>query len=121
AVVPFDNGGADEFGRLGVGLQSMITTDLSQDDGVTVVERERLQDLVQEMGLAEKGVVDPVTAAKMGKVLGATHVVAGTYVVVGSTMRLDARLTNVQTGAVAGVSADGDKDAFFELEKKLVS
>lgn len=121
AVVPFDNGGADEFGRLGVGLQSMITTDLSQDDEVTVVERERLQDLVQEMGLAEKGVVDPVTAAKMGKVLGATHVVAGTYVVVGSTMRLDARLTNVQTGAVAGVSADGEKDAFFELEKKLVS
>lgn len=120
AVVPFDNGGAAEFDQLGLGLQSMLSTDLSQDDQVTVVERSKLQTLVDEMGLAQSGVVDPVTAAKMGKALGATHMVSGTFVIVGDTMRLDARLIDVASGASEGASAEGEKEAFFELEKTLV-
>ncbi|MCB9674317.1 MAG: hypothetical protein H6737_04320 [Alphaproteobacteria bacterium] len=121
AVVPFDNGGGAALEGLGVGLQSMVTTDLSQADEVTVVERARIQDLLAEMKLAKDGVVDPKTAVELGKVAGATHVVAGSYTVMGDKMRLDARLANVQTGEVT-VAEDisGEKDAFFELEKELV-
>lgn len=120
AVMPFDNAGGDEFEQLGVGLQSMVTTDLSQVDDVKVVERGKLQTLIGEMELATTGVVDPVTAAKLGKVAGATHVVAGSFTVVGENMRLDARLVNVQSGEAVGVSSDGEKEAFFELQKDMV-
>lgn len=120
AVMPFDNAGGDEFEQLGVGLQSMVQTDLSQADEVKVVERGKLQALIGEMELAQKGVVDPVTAAKLGKVAGATHVVSGAFTVVGASMRLDAQLIEVQSGEVTGVSADGEKEAFFELQKQMV-
>ncbi len=121
AVVPFDNGGPADMDGLSVGLQSMVTTDLSVAEDVTVVERARLQDLLAEMDLAKKGVLDPSTAVELGKVAGATHVVAGSFTVVGDTMRLDARLAEVATGHIAvAAEQSGERDAFFELEKALV-
>jgi len=121
AVVPFDNGGAEEFSGLSVGLQSMVTTDLSQANAVTVVERAKIADLLAELRLAKDGVIDPATAAEIGKLTGATHVVAGSFTVVGDTMRLDARLADVQSGEVAvATEMSGEKEAFFELEKELV-
>ncbi len=122
AVLPFDNAGGPEFEVLGVGLQSMITTDLAQADDVEVVERARLQDLLDEMELAGRGVVDPKTAAEVGKVLQASHVVVGSFTVVGDTMRLDARAAEVSTAKVAfQAERTGPRDAFFELEKDLVT
>ncbi|MBW2257707.1 MAG: hypothetical protein JRI25_24340 [Deltaproteobacteria bacterium] len=53
--------------------------------------------------------------------LGATHMVAGTFTVVGEAMRLDARLVAVDSGeVVVAANADGEREAFFELEKALV-
>jgi TolB-like protein len=121
AVVPFDNGGPAEMDGLSVGLQSMVTTDLSAASAITVVERARLQDLLAEMELGEKGVLDPATAVQIGKVSGATHVVAGSFTVVGDQMRLDARLAEVGTGTITvAAEQSGERDAFFELEKALV-
>ncbi|MEZ4317775.1 MAG: CsgG/HfaB family protein [Myxococcota bacterium] len=122
AVVPFDNAGGAEFEGLGVGLQSMVTTDLAQADAVTVVERARIHDLLAEMQLAKDGVIDPATAVQIGKVSGATHVVAGSFTVVGDTMRLDVRLAEVATGKVTVAAEEqGERDAFFELEKSVVT
>ena len=122
AVAEFDNGsddpGADALGK---GLQSMLTTDLSQVEGITLVERARLQELLNELNLGAEGVLDPATAVKVGKTLGATHVVAGSYTIVEGSMRLDARLVSVETGEVVlGEEVSGEKEAFFELEKTLV-
>ena len=122
AVMPFDNAGGPEFEALGVGLQSMVTTDLARIEGVTVVERARLKDLLTEMKLGQSGVVDPSTAVEVGKVIQATHVVVGSFTVVGETMRLDARASNVATGRVAfEASKTGDREAFFELEAEMVT
>ncbi len=122
AVLPFDNAGGPEFEALGVGLQSMVTTDLSRVDGVTVVERARLQDVLAEMELGKSELVDPASAAKAGKVLQATHVVVGSFTVVDDRMRLDARATEVSTGKVAfEASRTGERDGFFELEAAMVT
>ena len=122
AVVEFDNGSDDPGAApLGKGLQSMLTTDLSQVDGITLVERAKLQSLLDELNLGADGVLDPATAAQVGKTLGATHVVAGSFTIVEGNMRLDARLVSVETGEVVlGEAVSGEKDAFFELEKTLV-
>jgi len=122
AVAEFDNAAdTHTYDALGKGLQAMVTTDLTQVEGLTVVERERLAELVSELELAESGLVDPATAARVGKLLGATHVVAGTFTVVGEAMRLDARLVAVDSGeVVVAADAGGEREAFFELEKDLV-
>ena len=122
AVMPFGNTSPTrELDALGSGLQSMIATDLAQAQAFTLVERQRLADIAGELKLGRGGMVDKATAVKVGKLAGATHLLAGTFAVLGDKMRIDGRMFAVADGTVLlGESIAGDKDAFFELEKQLV-
>jgi TolB-like protein len=121
AILDFENASTDpSMAPLGKGLQSMLTTDLSQVQTLKLVERQRLKDVQAELSLGASGAVDKTTAAKMGKLAGATHLLAGTFTVVGKTMRIDARLFEVQKGEIKLTAAiEGETDLFFELEKEL--
>jgi TolB-like protein len=112
---------APEFAPLGAGLQSMITTDLGSVPTLVLVERARLKDIQAELHLAETGQVDKQTAAKIGGLAGASHLLVGSFTVVGGKMRLDARLFAVGSGEVVlAEKIEGAQTAFFELEKSLV-
>jgi len=121
AVVEFTSASTDkELEALGKGLQSMVATDLAQVPGLRLVERERLKEVEAELKLGRSGQIDKSTAARVGKLAGATHLLGGTFTVVGTRMRIDARLFSVQTGDVlVAEQIEGERDAFFELEKKL--
>jgi TolB-like protein len=122
AVMEFTNTSPDrQLDSLGKGLQSMVTTDLAQVASLTLVERARLRDIESELKLGRSALVDPRTAAKLGKLAGASHLVAGSFTVVGDKMRLDGRIFTVADGSVVlAEKIEGDRDAFFELEKTLV-
>ncbi len=112
---------APEFAPLGAGLQSMITTDLGELPMFVLVERARLKDIQAELHLSETGAVDKATAAKIGSLAGASHLLVGSFTVVGGKMRIDARLFAVDSGAIAlSEKMEGPQTSFFELEQKLV-
>src|SRR5262245_17313787 len=74
AVLPFDSTSADsDLAPLGKGLQSMLTTDLAKVASLRIVERQRLRDVQSEIALARGGGFDQKTAARIGKLIGATH------------------------------------------------
>ena len=54
-----------------------LTHELVQNGGLTVVERQRLDEVLAEQNLGDSGRVDPSTAAQIGKVLGVQVVVIG--------------------------------------------
>lgn len=122
AILPFDNASGDaSLDALGTGIQAMLTTDLSAVSSLTLVERARLAAIQGELALGQTAAIDPATAGKVGKLAGATHLVAGALTVAGPAMRLDARLFDVTTGeVVVTAKIEGERDAFFELEKQLV-
>jgi TolB-like protein len=122
AVLPFTSASSDAgLDSLGKGLQSMLTTDLAQASALTLVERARLQDIESELALGRSGMIDAKTAARAGKLAGASHLLGGTFTVHGASMRIDARLFAVESGTVLlAEEITGDKEAFFELEKALV-
>lgn len=122
AVLEFTSAASDAgLDSLGKGLQSMLTTDLAQASALTLVERARLQDIESELALGRSGMIDAKTAARVGKLAGASHLLGGTFTVHGGSMRIDARLFAVENGTVLlAEEITGDKDAFFELEKALV-
>src|SRR5262245_500005 len=64
---------AAEFEPLGVGLQSMITTDLGEVPAFVIVERARLKDIQSELSLQQSSAVDKTTAVKIGALAGASH------------------------------------------------
>ncbi len=76
AVFPFaaQGPGGAGFQRAAV---AMISTDLAQVPALTVLERARIEQLLQELKLADSGLVDAATAATRGRLLGAGTVVAG--------------------------------------------
>jgi curli biogenesis system outer membrane secretion channel CsgG len=63
---------------IGEGMAEMLTTALVQTGQYRVLERQQINDVLGEQDLGASGRVDPATAAKIGKVLGAQYLVYGT-------------------------------------------
>ena len=80
AVLYFiNNTGLPALDPVQKGLAYMLITDLSKVEGLQLVERAKLQALVEEIGLGKSGLVDPETAPRVGRLLGAAHVVGGKF------------------------------------------
>jgi curli biogenesis system outer membrane secretion channel CsgG len=66
---------------LGPAARNQIDTEFSENkilsSKFSVVERDKLNLVLKEQGLAAAGAVDPTTAAKVGKILGVRYVVMG--------------------------------------------
>jgi TolB-like protein len=121
AVLYFDYSGKDgEMAVLKKGLAQMLISDLSALDGVRLVERDRLEEILAELKLAQSGKIDTATAAKVGKLLGARYLVLGGYFDLMGTLRADARVVEVETGKVVqSTGAQGKPQDFLDLEQKL--
>ena len=90
-------------------LAAMVTTDLAKIKSLKVVERARLQALVDEMKLSQLGITDPKTAARMGRLLKAENVVAGSIAL--GTISVTVSHASASTGSVK-------KTANFHVETK---
>jgi Curli production assembly/transport component CsgG len=83
---------------LGELLSSEILETVKQKGTYTVVERERLQLVLEELKLGTTSLVDESTRLKLGKLVGATLMIFGGYQTIGDTVRLDLRLVEVESG-----------------------
>jgi TolB-like protein len=121
AVLYFDYSGKDEqLGVLRKGLAQMLISDLSSVEAVKIVERDRLEDLLSEHKLGQSGKIDPATAARIGKLLGARYLVRGGYFDLLGALRVDARVVEVETGRVVrSTGANGKPGEFLGVEAKL--
>lgn len=122
AVLPLDKGaGSEQYDGLGKALAAMLVTDLSTAPGLQLVERDRLDAVMAELKLSDTAFVDPKTAQKLGKGLGAQFVVTGGYSVVADKFLLDARVFHVESAKIVKASdADGTVADFVAVEKELV-
>ncbi len=79
-VAEFKNESAAAWWRGGVGweLSGMLSNELSSSGEFRVVERAKLEKVLEEQNLAASGRVAPGTGAKIGKVTGADYLVMGT-------------------------------------------
>ncbi len=124
AVFPFRYLGSDESLRpLERGMAYLMVSDLSQVARLRLLERERVQALVDEMALAESGRVDPSTGARSGRLLKAEHVIQGTLrEPEGKTELLaDASAVNTSDARVAATGSAQDRlQDLFDIEQSLV-
>lgn len=124
AIVDFTNNSLDDrerFNPLEGGFASLMVHQLNGATGLKVIERERIQWLLEELDLQqEEGRVDQNTAVRTGKLLGANAVLFGSFMKHRNELRINARLVKVETGEILMTEqvAGKDKD-FFELAEKL--
>ena len=101
------------------GLTAMMISDLTKIKSIKVVERVRLQALLEEMNLGQTGIVDPKTAPRVGKLLGARNVIFGNLAL--GSIKATTTLASADQGTVKGsVTASVDQDRFFELPAFIV-
>jgi len=63
--------------NVGTGIAEMMVTALSETKRYTLIEREKLESVMQEQRLGASGAVTAQTAAKIGRLLGAQFIVTG--------------------------------------------
>ena len=121
AVLDFENHSADvSLDGFRRGFRDMLATDLSRVRSLRVVERSRLQAVLDEHKLAAGDFIDPRTAPKLGKGLAARSLLTGSYVISGDRIRIDVRLLDVETGTVSFAdSVSGTKSDVFGLQKAV--
>jgi TolB-like protein len=122
AVMPLRFVGTDSsLQPLERGFAELITTDLSRSHELTVVERARLQALLDEIALQQAGQTDSTTNVRAGKIIQAGRIVNGQIVQTADRLRVDAAIVNTQTSAVAGGAANENTlDALFDIQKAIV-
>ncbi|HEX9565274.1 MAG TPA: CsgG/HfaB family protein [Gemmatimonadaceae bacterium] len=124
AVMNFSNASIkdhDLYEPFTVGVAGMLLTEMRENRAIELVERHRLREVLAEIQLGQSGDVDPATAARVGKILGAQHMIFGTFIIdLRGRLRIDARAVNVETSLVEHVeSVNDDEDNLLRAVQKL--
>jgi TolB-like protein len=93
----FALGNAEQQREMAEAFRSLVMTELA-GMRVQLVERERLDGLLQAQNLSLTGAVSDDVALRIGQLLGARYAVAGSISADRNTARLDLRLFDVETG-----------------------
>ena len=79
AIHPFVNRKDPTYAALSKGIAAMVISDLSKVPGLKVLERQKVQRLVDELKLSESGLVDEAEAVRGGRMMRAERVVVGSF------------------------------------------
>ena len=121
-VMPFAVAAGDTLiAPLGYGLADILITDLQHSDQLQLVDRLRLDALLREIKLVEAGRVDPASAPRVGKLVGARRLVLGSLAQgSGGQLTVSARIADVSTGQVReAVTASAPLADILAAEKAL--
>jgi len=86
--------------QLGIAVAEILRTELGAIGNHTVIERGMLKQLLEEQAFQSSGTVDSETAVKIGKLVGANMVVAGSIIKTGDVYTINSRFIEVETGIV---------------------
>lgn len=82
---------------VGEAVNALLMSRLSGVPGVKIVERERLQQALSEIRLAQEGVIDDATAKRLGRVLGADYMLNGEVKALGRKVLVSVRLMDLES------------------------
>lgn len=105
-VFRFDNSsigaGRADFDGMATGVQDLLITDLASNTKIRLVDRAHLNEVLTEQNLSKTGQVDPTTAVRIGKILGAQYAVTGGFMAdaKGSAV-LTGRTIDIETTQIA--------------------
>lgn len=113
---------AGEYQPWEYGIASMVMTDIQSIGLFHIISREDLKKIIREQEFQYSGLVDEKNAVKIGKLVAATYILSGSFIVInGILLRIEAKVFSVEKGTQLGAaSIKGETNNFFELEKQLV-
>ena len=106
---------------LGVGIAETVTADLKNIEGMTVIGRELIYEVLRRWSAENQTDFDEKFATRVGREVGARWIIGGGYQRIGEMLRITARFVEVASGEVVKtVKIDGRMNEVFELQDKIV-
>jgi serine/threonine protein kinase/tetratricopeptide (TPR) repeat protein len=106
---------------MGTGIGETVTSDLKKIEGITVIGRERISEVLHRLKPIHQSDLDDELARGVGKEVGAHWIICGGFQRFGEMVRITSRVVDVTTGEVLKtVKIDGKMSEIFELQDKIV-
>lgn len=120
AVLSFETTeGRTEARDLGEAAAILINQNLISVPNISVVEREKLEDILKEIGLSQTGLTSD--EIEVGNLLNVQFLIAGAVADLGNRFLLAARFINVETGNVLqSASVEIPSNSFLMISSELV-
>lgn len=104
-ILPFEQLHADpSLEYLREALPGLLAVAVSQSDDDAVVDRQHLNKLLEEQSLTLEGLVATDHRRRIGRLLGATVMITGSFVQQGGNLLVALRATDLETGIVTATS-----------------
>jgi tetratricopeptide (TPR) repeat protein len=123
AILSFENRSDNpDYDVLEKGFPTMFITDFSYVPKLKIVERLRMQSILDELKLSQTSLVESGTLQRVGKLLRAKNVIKGGFIISkDNQLRLDLALIGVENGKVnEQINNSGPIDNFYRIEKDMV-
>ena len=117
AVFDFDCDDKDFESNIAM-MTDLLIHELVKQGDVTVVERKRLDKIMQEYAFQANPFVDITTAKKLGRGVGADCIIVGSVAALGCPLYITARMIDVEKGTILH-SAKMKLNFWNEYEQKL--
>ncbi len=133
AVMDFENRSQHGGWRLGSGAADILTTALVKTGKFDMYERERLNSVLKEQKMGASGLVDPSTAAQIGKLIGVNYIITGAVTEYGQSRAggggggvdvgkvgyhsaVDIRMVDTTTGKIVFADTASDDKSSFSVK-----
>lgn len=82
------------------GFADVLQANLGALEDVRLVEREQIYAVLAQQSLSLSGLVDPETALKVGRLVGADRLIYGSFVELAESLRFNVRLADTKTASI---------------------
>ena len=116
AILDFEGRGINQMES--ATLTDRLMSEMVNTDAVIMVERNQMNEILQEQGLQQAGCTSSECAAEVGALLGVQNMVSGAFGKLGNTYTVDAKMFSVETGATIRSSSKthkGDVDGLLVI------
>lgn len=104
-ILPFDNPEADaSVTHLEEAIPALLAVAISRSDQHVVVDRQHLNQVLAEQSLTLEGLIAPNTRHEVGKLLGATVMISGSFVKQGQDLLITMRASDLRSGMVTATA-----------------
>lgn len=102
AIWDFDNNSMSggDIDYLSKALSEILLNQLSQTSSIHLVERINLRQALEEQHLSTSQLASEESRLKLGQIVGANHMMFGSYMAMGKQVRVDVRVVDVETSLV---------------------
>ena len=80
-------------------LTDRLMSEMVNTDAIIMVERNQMDEILQEQGFQQSGCTTAECAAEVGALLGVEQMVSGSFGKLGNTYTIDSKIFSVETGA----------------------